>query len=50
MRDLELTIDAFHLPVEAVATDTKVILLLNEAIEGEDSSRLVWFLGTPIKD
>ena len=50
MRDLELTIDAFHLPVEAVATDTKVILLLNEAIEGEDSSRLVWFLGTPITD
>jgi len=49
MRDLELTISADHNPVEAVATDTNVILLLLEAIEG-DNAALVWYLGTPITD
>lgn len=50
MRDLDLTWSAWHYPVEAVATDTNVMLLLNVAIGGGDSSRLVWFLGTPITD
>ena len=49
MGELELTI-GFHLPVEVVATDTNVILLLNEANTDEDGTTFIWFLGTPIKN
>lgn len=50
MRDLELTIGMYHNPIEVVATDTNVILLLFEAIEGDDGAALVWYRGTPITD
>ena len=50
MSDLELTIDAYHLPVEAVVTDTNVMLLLNEGNTEGDNSTLVWFLGSPTTD
>ncbi|NHZ70061.1 MAG: hypothetical protein GWP18_00290 [Proteobacteria bacterium] len=50
MSDRELTIDAHHLPVEAVVTDTSVMLLLNEGNTDEDESTLIWFLGTPTRD
>jgi hypothetical protein len=50
MLDLDLNISAWHFPVEATATDTNVILLLNQDIEGEDRTKLIWFLGTPISD
>ena len=48
MRDLELTIDAIHNPVEAVATDTNVLMILNLADDGGYGTTLVFFLGTPI--
>jgi hypothetical protein len=46
MSDLELTVDLHHWPVEAVVTDTNVMLLLNERNTDEDESTLVWFLGS----
>jgi hypothetical protein len=50
MLDIDLNISVWHLPVEAVATDANVMLLLNQDIEGEDRTKLIWFLGTPISD
>lgn len=50
MGGIELTWDVWHYPTEAVATDTRVLLVLNEAGNEGDGPTLVWFLGTPITD